>query len=203
MPGAPTHLSAESALDSNFAAAGARGVMVIWNAPADPAGAEVSGYEIQRKSNDGEFIAVKQTSTRTTHITDTQPGDDEVRQYRVRARNSEDWGPWSDAASIPLPTPPAMPPAALAVTASDGAAGTATIAYGRRFQARPRTTWQSSPMTATTRWCPVLTLRSPTSRTREHMFTGLTSGTPYIFAVIGEMADGTYSGLAFQKMTLQ
>ena len=49
MPGAPTHLSAESALDSNFASTGARGVMVIWNAPADPAGAKVSGYEIQRK----------------------------------------------------------------------------------------------------------------------------------------------------------
>ena len=102
-PGAPTHLSAESALDSNFAATGARGVMVIWNAPADPAGAKVSGYEIQRKSNDGEFIAVKETSTRTTHITDTQPGADEVRQYRVRARNSEDWGPWSEVATFPLP----------------------------------------------------------------------------------------------------
>ena len=103
VPGAPTHLSAESALDSNFAAAGARGVMVIWNAPADPAGAKVSGYAIQRKSNDGEFTAVKETSTRTTHITDSQPADDEVRQYRVRARNSEDWGPWSGVATMPLP----------------------------------------------------------------------------------------------------
>ena len=102
-PGAPTHLSAESALDSNFAATGARGVMVIWNAPADPAGAKVSGYEIQQKVNDGEFAVVKETSTRTTHITAAQPGEDEVRQYRVRAQNSEDWGPWSGVATIPLP----------------------------------------------------------------------------------------------------
>ena len=162
-PGAPTHLSAESALDSNFASTGARGVMVIWNAPADPAGAKVSGYEIQQKSNDGEFTVVKETSSRTTHYTATQPGEDEVRQYRVRARNSEDWGPWSGAATIPLPMSSAMPPAAMLVTASDGAAGTATITWHGDFRTRPRTTWQSSPMTATTCWWTTPTWRSPIS----------------------------------------
>ena len=38
---------------------------------------------------------------------------------------------------------------------------------------------------------------------REHMFTGLTSGTAYIFAVIAETMPDTYTGLAFEKMTLQ
>ena len=159
--------------------------MVIWNAPADPAGAKVSGYEIQQKSNDGEFIVVKETSTRTTHITDTQPGDDEVRQYRVRARNSEDWGPWSDAATIPLPTPSAMPPAALAVTASDGAAGTATITWQAISGA---TSYHVAVITDDGNYTLVSgTYTEITDVTdREHMFTGLTSGTDYIFAVIAE-----------------
>ena len=201
-PGAPTHLSAESAPDSNFAAAGARGVMVIWNAPADPAGAKVSGYEIQRKSNDGEFIAVKETSTRTTHITDTQPAVDEERQYRVRARNSEDWGPWSEVATMPLPTPSAMPPAALAVTASDGAVGTATITWQAISGA---TSYHVAVITDDGNYTLVSgTYTEITDVTvREHMFTGLTSGTAYIFAVIAETTPDTYTGLAFEKMTLQ
>ena len=201
-PGAPTHLSAESALDSNFASTGARGVMVIWNAPADPAGAKVSGYEIQQKVNDGEFAVVKETSTRTTHYTATQPGPDEVRQYRVRARNSEDWGPWSAAATIPLPTPSAMPPAALAVTASDGAAGTATITWQAISGA---TSYHVAVITDDDNYTLVSgTYTEITDATvREHMFTGLTSGTAYIFAMIAETTPDTYTGLAFEKMTLQ
>lgn len=111
-PGAPTNLSAESAADSNFTATGARGVLVIWNGPADPAGANVSGYEIQRKVNDGEFLLVQETSSRTTHYTDrSQPADDEVRMYRVRARNTLGWGPWTDpVATHPLPDRPNMAP---------------------------------------------------------------------------------------------
>lgn len=122
-PGAPTNLSAESAADSNFTATGARGVLVIWNGPADPAGDNVSGYEIQRKVNDGEFLLVQETSSRTTHYTDrSQPADDEVRMYRVRARNTLGWGPWTTmSVDYPLGEPTAPPPA-LGAAASDLAA---------------------------------------------------------------------------------
>ena len=98
------------------------------------------------------------------------------------------------------PTPPATHESL--VTASDAAAGTATIM------------WQ--PITGATSYHVAVitddgnyTLVSGTYMEitdvsdREHMFTGLTSGTAYIFAVIGEMADGTYSGLAFERMTLE
>ena len=122
LPAAPTHLSAESALDSNFANTGARGVMVIWNGPADPAGAKVSGYEIQRKVNDGEFLLLQESSSRTTHYTDrSQPADDDVREYQIRARNTLGWGPWTaTAVDFPLPASSGMPPAADELTAPSG-----------------------------------------------------------------------------------
>ena len=110
-PGAPTDLSVESATDSNFTTTSARGVLVVWNGPADPAGAKVSGYEVQRKVNDGEFKLLQQTSNRTTYYTDrSQPKANEVRMYRVRARNSQGWGPWTDGMTYPLPDQPNTAP---------------------------------------------------------------------------------------------
>ena len=102
---------------------------------------------------------------------------------------------------MPMATTGEGPPPALEVTATDGAAGTATMV------------WQPVPG-ATSYHVAVITddgnynLVSGTyteitdTSDREHMFTGLTDGTSYIFAVIGEMADGSYSGLAHMTMTV-
>ena len=122
--------------------------------------------------------------------------------YQVRARNTLGWSPWSTAITSPLPEPSAMPPAALEVTASDGAAGTATITWQAITDA---TSYHVAVITDDGNYTLVSgTYTEITDVTvREHMFTGLTSGTAYIFAVIAETTPDTYTGLAFEKMTLQ
>ena len=120
-PVAPAMLSAEQAKDSNFVSNQDRGVLIMWTGPADPDGAKIEGYEVQRKVNDGEFLLQSESSDRTTHYTDmTPPGTDDVRMYQVRARNKLGWSPWSAAITSPLPEPSATPPAVDELTAPSG-----------------------------------------------------------------------------------
>ena len=114
--------------------------------------------------------------------------------------NSVDVGTETITVMLPLAEHTShVPPAMLAVTASDGTAGTATI------------TWQAISG-ATSYHVAVITddgnfmlvddtyMKITDLVTREHMFTGLTSGTDYIFAVIAETTPAeTYTGLAFVK----
>ena len=120
-PVAPAMLSAEQAKDSNFVSNEDRGVLIMWTGPADPDGAKIEGYEVQRKVNDGEFLLQDESSERTTHYTDLDPPDpDDVRMYQVRARNKLGWSPWSAAITSPLPEPSATPPAVDELTAPSG-----------------------------------------------------------------------------------
>ena len=122
-PVAPAMLAAEQGKDSNFVANQDRGIVIMWNGPADPDGANIEGYEIQRKVNDGDFELRGEWSNRTTHFTDTsQPAPDEVRMYQVRARNKLGWSPWSAAITSPLTESSTMPPAAALTKPSNVAA---------------------------------------------------------------------------------
>ena len=187
-PGAPTNLSAESAPDSNFTTTGTRGVMVIWNGPADPDGDDVNGYEIQRKVNDGTFQLLVETSSRTTHDTDRiPPQDDEVRQYRVRARNKLGWGPWTDPiVQYPLA---AHPPVSTTLGVPSGVSTT------------------SGTGTVTVNWTPgdnalghlVFLFRSDFSGTpavgtpsgNSHQFTGVAAGS-YVAVVVSYKSASNY-----------
>ena len=91
-PAMPVGLVAESAIDSNLLSRSKRGVLLIWNHPEPPAGAEITKYEIERKVNDGEFAAlvtldaaVGATNAMSTFYTDPlEPKVEEVRAYQVR-----------------------------------------------------------------------------------------------------------------------
>jgi hypothetical protein len=196
-PGMPVDLVVESAADSSFTATTRRGTLLLWNEPVDMGKDPHTSYQIQRKINDGAWETIMEdTKSLATHYNDQQePAPDETRVYQVLARSGTGTGMPSNMAYFPA-THESL------VTASDAAAGTATIM------------WQ--PITGATSYHVAVitddgnyTLVSGTYMEitdvsdREHMFTGLTSGTAYIFAVIGEMADGTYSGLAFERMTLE
>ena len=86
-PPAPENLTKESAHDSNSTPAGTRGVVLLWTTPADPPGAPVTGYRVQRSINDSVFETVR--STEFTHWVDRQqPADGEVRAYRAVAINA-------------------------------------------------------------------------------------------------------------------
>ena len=84
---APENLTTESAHDSNSVPAGTRGVVLLWTTPADPPGAPVTGYRVQRSIGDSMFETVR--STEFTHWVDRQqPVDGEVRAYRIASVNA-------------------------------------------------------------------------------------------------------------------
>ena len=206
-PGAPGYLTAEDARDTNVQGVGKQGVLVLWTAPSNPAGAPVLGYKVERSTDDGANYTTLTDNLNTgeTHIVDDiERPTDETRVYRVTSINSVDVGTETIMVTLPLAEHTVhVPPAAFAVTASDGAAGTATITWQAISGA---TSYHVAVITDDGNYTLVSgTYTEITDVTdREHMFTGLTSGTDYIFAVIAETTPaGTYTGLAFQKMTLQ
>ena len=73
VPGAPQRLSAQFALDNNVEGIGEQGVLLLWNPPANPPGAPVQTYKIER-SIDGEDYTVRVSShtANTTHWADPQ-----------------------------------------------------------------------------------------------------------------------------------
>ena len=120
VPGAPQRLSAQFALDNNVAGVGEQGVLLLWNPPANPPGAEVQSYKIER-SIDGEDYTVRVSShtADTTHWADSQePPESEAWTYRITAIN--DVGPGTEMATVMIPYPAAghtHPPAGTALTA--------------------------------------------------------------------------------------
>ena len=103
VPAAPQRLSAQFALDNNVAGIGEQGVLLLWNPPANPPGAPVQTYKIER-SIDGEDYTVRVSShtATTTHWADSQePPEGEVWTYRVTAIN--DVGPGTEMAMVTLP----------------------------------------------------------------------------------------------------
>ena len=84
---APPNLTAELARDTNVSGVGSRGVLVLWNAPADPAGAPVLSYRIDRKimGEDDDFVTRHDNlDADVTHWVDSsEPPAGEIRYYRV------------------------------------------------------------------------------------------------------------------------
>ena len=104
VPPAPVNLNAELARDTNFSGVGSRGVLVLWNAPSDPAGAPIVGYKIERSIDGGEFEEkVSSRDAGMTHWVDTsEPAAGEVRVYRVTSINAVGVGTMMASITIPL-----------------------------------------------------------------------------------------------------
>ena len=97
---APNGLVAEAAQDNNLTGGTERGVLLIWNAPADPTGGKLVTYEIERKVDDGDYIDLADgmlsgtngdatnpyTGPITYHTDESEPKADETRMYRIRAK---------------------------------------------------------------------------------------------------------------------
>ncbi len=126
VPSAPVNLTAELARDTNFSGIGSRGVLVLWNAPSDPAGAPLSGYKIERKVDDGEYEEkVSSRSAGMTHWVDTsEPAEGEVRVYRVTSINAVGTGTEMAMVAIPLAAHITHPPGSTALTAPTGVMAT-------------------------------------------------------------------------------
>ena len=79
-----------------------RGVYLTWLAPANPAGAGIIEYEIERVIQDEDDFGDTVDAKERTFYNDREELGDQVRSYRVRARNAAGNGGWSKAVVYPL-----------------------------------------------------------------------------------------------------
>ena len=107
--------SAPSGLAAQY---GSSGVVLVWNAPAEDAGA-VTGYEILRAEGDGErTILVADTgNTATTYTDATATQASATYAYRVRTIRDEERSQDSNEARVQLP--PGAPQGVLSAAAHD------------------------------------------------------------------------------------
>ena len=196
VPDAPKNLTAELARDTNFSGIGSRGVLVLWNAPSDPAGDPVVGYKVERKVDDGEFEEkVSSRSYKTTYWVDTdEPGTDEVRTYRVTSINGKGTGTAMSTITIPLDATHSHEPETVELTvpttvvATSDAAGSLTLTWegadnadlyvliAVNLDADP-ISWETETVTD--------------GAARTGTVTGLTSGTRYLGIVVATQGTGT------------
>ena len=110
-PEAPEDLTAEEAHDTNLPGAEDRGVLLIWNETSDMDSSPANRYVVQRRMVGAStwdtigtinWLSVN-TNERTSFTDPSEPGETEVREYRVGARGS--------AAVEPNYTDPVMYPA--------------------------------------------------------------------------------------------
>ena len=114
IPGAPRNLSAT--------AAGPTAIDVDWDAPASPGASAIIDYQVEMSTTGGVpwtlLTTTGQTSFRHTNLTAGA-----TRHYRVRARNANDFGPWTSAVSATTSTgTPPGPPRDLTATAVSSSA---------------------------------------------------------------------------------
>jgi hypothetical protein len=139
VPGAPGYLTAEDARDTNVQGVGKQGVLVLWTAPSNPAGAPVLGYKVERSTDDGANYTTLTDNLNTgeTHIVDDiERPTDESRVYRVTSINSVDVGTETITVMLPLAehtthtTPPAVDElTAPSITAATPGTGTITVEW--------------------------------------------------------------------------
>jgi len=190
MPGAPRNLSAT--------AAGPTAIDVDWDAPASPGASAVIDYQVEMSTTGGVPWTLLTTTGQTSFRHTSLPAG-ATRHYRVRARNANDFGPWTSAVSATTSTgtPPGAP---RALTAT--AVGSSAIDLSWSAPTNPgssgiigyRIEW-SSTRTATGVWTD---LEANTGNTRTtYRDTGLAPNTEryYRVSAINSFATGAPSSI--------
>ena len=138
MPEAPEMLVAESAKSSNSDASEELGVLLLWNAPNAPDGADIGGYRIQRMKDGGAWETLaSNTNAPNTDFTDSEePAMGEMRGYQVAAISANNiLGAYSNVAMIPQDTShtpvvgPEVGPATGVTTGPFNAGGTIQVSW--------------------------------------------------------------------------
>ena len=87
-PAAPPYLTAENAKDTNLQGVGKQGVLVLWTTPADPPGAPVLSYKVERSVDGGEFETREIVPAAKTRYEDKdERPTDQSNVYRVTSIN--------------------------------------------------------------------------------------------------------------------
>ena len=81
-----------------------RDIVLSWDAPSSPGGASILGYKIEFSKNRGNFLLLSQEidPQDSNEYTHTDLADGDTLLYRVAARNSVGYGPWSDTATATI-----------------------------------------------------------------------------------------------------
>ena len=115
-PQAPVDLTTEEAKDSDALFYTGKGVLILWNAPDDPEGGEVTGYILARRTKMGTAawsawaddwgeISNASPDYLRTYYTDTEsPEADEMREYRIKATSDPGNSGWSSILVYPADT---------------------------------------------------------------------------------------------------
>ena len=78
-------------------------INVSWMAPASDGGSDITGYMVQSKYGDGEWMDVDPAHTGTDRMyMDTGLMSGITYYYRVRAMNAVDYGEWSDGMAMAM-----------------------------------------------------------------------------------------------------
>ena len=111
VPLAPQDLTTEPAKDANSDFSQELGILLLWNAPDDPAGATVTGYAISRRVKPADGVwgewddawgTITSDDLLRTYYTDTdEPDEGEMRAYRVLATSARGDSDWSEMAYAP------------------------------------------------------------------------------------------------------
>ena len=111
VPLAPQDLTTEPAKDANSDFSQELGILLLWNAPDDPAGAMVTGYAVSRRMKlaggewsewDDAWGSISADDLLRTYFTDTdEPDEGEERAYRVAATSARGDSAWSEMAYAP------------------------------------------------------------------------------------------------------
>ena len=132
VPNAVEGLMSQQAIDATPGTD--RGVLLMWNKPSS--GPEPTGYEVELQDTDGEWVlprpdADEVPASRTSYTDPDELDEDEVRLYRVRAKNEAGEGPWT---MVYYPREPAahadhMLGDASGLTAVNNGDGTVTLSW--------------------------------------------------------------------------
>ena len=203
-PSAPTSVSAASSLGS---------VSILWSAPADAGSSPVTGYEWAWKlhsQTDAEWTQVSATYSPGTRFASGIP---QLHDLRVRAVSAAGPGPWSTTVSATPQTifiPPMFPTAPGAVTNLVLTAGDTTLDASWTAATGTVTSYLVSVSTAgeaTRTFSPTTTTLAITGLTNSknylvtvtpyNLYVAGTAasehGTPYVFAPVFTLADGSFA----------
>ena len=97
IPDAPESVSVSSSGTTFF--------VIGWSEPTDTGGVTIAKYEVRYRLSGNQFWTSTEVGLATTHRVDNRIAG-ETYQYAVRAQNTAttEWGPWSEAQSVTLPS---------------------------------------------------------------------------------------------------
>ena len=192
-PPTPEDVTSEQASDTNLIALTDRGVLVLWNEPAEAD--DINAYIVQRKIGDDDWTPIARVTDRTSFTDSREYVDGEDLQYRVGSLGASSVPPsYTDPVMYPQTHPDEHKPSApQMVTATADSATAVTVEW-----MAPADNGGSAITGFTVKWkmssadeYAMADMAMAAADATMHQVTGLTANTSYDFQVIATNAEGS------------